>query len=216
MGSVMNNSNSFAPTFIVGVPRSGTTLLGTLLGEHPLLSALYETKFLRNLLLHCEKACWFWGDSLSRRVVSYTREAQIVHRFRSECEKFHQKVLSFDEWTIDPATGRQTNRDFPSGISLLAGRIRTRNGSVAQNSSGGTSHGRRCLSAGKENTCIGSFPSTVAGQRSPIGSIRRRACCAIFVAFQSSFPSRGLSTSFGMEGTSLFQPESAVGANHCT
>ena len=116
MGSVMNNSNSFAPTFIVGVPRSGTTLLVTLLGEHPLLSALYETKFLRNLLLHCDKACWFWGDSLSRRVVSYTGEAQIVHRFRSECEKFHQKVLSFDEWAIDPATGRQTNRDFPSGI----------------------------------------------------------------------------------------------------
>ena len=167
MGSVMNNSNSFAPTFIVGVPRSGTTLLVTLLGEHPLLSALYETKFLRNLLLHCEKACWFWGDSLSRRVVSYTREAQIVHRFRSECEKFHQRSF------------RSMN-----GQSILSG---TR---------------KKMFIGWQENTCIGSFPSTVAGQRSPIGSIRRRACCAIFVAFQSSFPSRGLSTSFGMEGTS--------------
>jgi Sulfotransferase family len=112
----MNNSDFFAPTFIVGVPRSGTTLLVTLLGEHPLLSALYETKFLRNLLMHCEKACWFLGDSISRKVVSYAGETHVARRFRSECEKFRRKVFSFDEWTTDPATGKQTNRDFPSGI----------------------------------------------------------------------------------------------------
>jgi hypothetical protein len=112
----MNDSDSLAPIFIVGVPRSGTTLLVTLLGEHPLLSALYETRFLRNLLLHCEKACWFWGDSISRRVASFTGESRVARRFRAECEKFRQKILSFDEWTIDPITGRQTNRDYPSGI----------------------------------------------------------------------------------------------------
>jgi hypothetical protein len=31
MGSVMTNSDFFVPTFVVGVPRSGTTLLVTLL-----------------------------------------------------------------------------------------------------------------------------------------------------------------------------------------
>ncbi|MGZ8500831.1 MAG: sulfotransferase, partial [Candidatus Binatia bacterium] len=41
------------PGFIVGVPRSGTTLLINLLGQHPLIAPLYETRFLRNLLVLC-------------------------------------------------------------------------------------------------------------------------------------------------------------------
>jgi hypothetical protein len=39
--------HSFAPAFIFGVPRSGTTVLVNLVGSHPLVAPLYKTRFLR-------------------------------------------------------------------------------------------------------------------------------------------------------------------------
>ena len=40
------SESSIGPVFIIGVPRSGTTLLVNLLGSHPLLAPIYETRFL--------------------------------------------------------------------------------------------------------------------------------------------------------------------------
>ncbi|MGH7875789.1 MAG: sulfotransferase, partial [Candidatus Binatia bacterium] len=40
--------------FVVGAPRSGTTLLINLLAVHPDIAPVYETGYIRNLLLICE------------------------------------------------------------------------------------------------------------------------------------------------------------------
>jgi hypothetical protein len=52
-----------APTFVVGVGRSGTTLLVNLLGSHRSMAPIYETSFIKNLLSLCECRLGF-GASL--------------------------------------------------------------------------------------------------------------------------------------------------------
>ncbi|MGH8546852.1 MAG: sulfotransferase, partial [Gammaproteobacteria bacterium] len=114
------------PIFIVGVGRSGTTMLVNLLGCHPLLSPIYETSFLRNMLLLCEWASWYWGHSLSRSAASvlfgYPRS-----RFVEKCKKFQQKGIQFRQIVgskpgpeSKPARGKQKYETFPfTGKQLL-------------------------------------------------------------------------------------------------
>ncbi len=88
------------PVFVVGVGRSGTTLLVNLLGCHPLLSPIFETSFLRNLVLLCDRASWYWGDSLSRKIASavpgYSRSVFVAkcHKYTQKCEAYKQIISS--------------------------------------------------------------------------------------------------------------------------
>jgi Sulfotransferase family len=83
------------PLFIVGVPRSGTTLLVNLLGQHPLLAPLYETRFLRNLLELCEWGCWFYGKSVTRMSAKIAAEPFVRSRFLKRCQKYRSKALAY-------------------------------------------------------------------------------------------------------------------------
>ncbi|MGH7823896.1 MAG: sulfotransferase family protein [Candidatus Binatia bacterium] len=89
-----------SPIFVVGVGRSGTTLLVNLLGCHPLLSPIYETAFLRNLLMLCESASWFWGNSPSRRlgalIPGYPQRFLLsrCEKYRKKCEEFRSFIRS--------------------------------------------------------------------------------------------------------------------------
>jgi hypothetical protein len=85
----------FAPAFIFGVPRSGTTLLVNLLGSHPLVAPLYETRFLRNLVRFCGRASWLRRDSLSSRMERFLGTEIIERRFLKECEAFRKKVIAY-------------------------------------------------------------------------------------------------------------------------
>jgi Sulfotransferase family len=81
--------------FVVGVGRSGTTLLANLLGSHPLLVPVYETPFLRNLLLLCDRAGWYWGDSWSRRVWGVLVPGAVPWWFRQRCVKYKKKCEQY-------------------------------------------------------------------------------------------------------------------------
>lgn len=103
------------PAFIVGVPRSGTTLLVNLVGAHPLIAPIYETRFLRNLLVLCEWSRWFWGDSLSRRLAGILGESRLRSRLLKECEKFREKVISYSRPVPEDDGTRQSYESFPFG-----------------------------------------------------------------------------------------------------
>ncbi|MDH3443491.1 MAG: sulfotransferase [Deltaproteobacteria bacterium] len=90
-------SRADTAAFIVGVPRSGTTLLVELLGAHPQLAGILETRFVRNLLLHCEEASWYWGNSLSRRLLYYFAEPWARSWFAKRAAAYRKKVVAFDE-----------------------------------------------------------------------------------------------------------------------
>ncbi|HKY09389.1 MAG TPA: sulfotransferase [Candidatus Binatia bacterium] len=91
---MVNQNNGLAPMFIVGVGRSGTTLLVNLLGYHPLIAPIYETSFLKNLLSLCRWASWFWGKSLSRRA-SRALPGCAQYLFKLKCESYRRKCEQF-------------------------------------------------------------------------------------------------------------------------
>jgi hypothetical protein len=86
--------SNLTPAFVVGVGRSGTTLLVNLLGSHPSLSPIYETSFVKNLLSLCEWSCWFWSKSWSRRA-SGVLPGYVEHLFKIRCEKYRRKCDEF-------------------------------------------------------------------------------------------------------------------------
>jgi hypothetical protein len=89
-----NNNSELAPIFVVGVGRSGTTLLVNLLGCDPLIAPIYETSFLKNLLSLCRWASWFWGRSVSRRA-SRALPGYVGHLFQVKCERYKLKCDEF-------------------------------------------------------------------------------------------------------------------------
>lgn len=88
------NNSSLAPMFVVGVGRSGTTLLVNLLGSHASISPIYETSFIKNLLSLCHWSSWFWGASLSRRA-SIVLPGYVEHLFKMKCQKYKLKCDEF-------------------------------------------------------------------------------------------------------------------------
>jgi hypothetical protein len=87
----------FAPAFIVGVPRSGTTLLVNLVGAHSALAPIYETRFLRNLMVLCQRLCWFHGASWSRRSGRVLGESWIKAHFNKELAAYRSKAIKYNQ-----------------------------------------------------------------------------------------------------------------------
>ncbi|MDH3444057.1 MAG: sulfotransferase, partial [Deltaproteobacteria bacterium] len=85
------------PIFIVGVGRSGTTLLANLLGSHAELSPVYETPFLRNLLLLCAWVEWYQKKWFGRKLSSLVSDTPLRRRFLAKCEKYQEKCAVFSE-----------------------------------------------------------------------------------------------------------------------
>ena len=105
------------PGFIVGVPRSGTTLLINLLGQHPSIAPLYETRFLRNLLVLCRSASWYYGNTLSRRMAGIACEPLVRASFQRACTTYERKAVRY---SIVPDEGnglKQRYESFPFGES---------------------------------------------------------------------------------------------------
>jgi hypothetical protein len=86
---------NFPPAFIVGVPRSGTTLLVNMAGGHPQLAPLYETRFLRNLLVFCQRLCWFHGRSWSRHCARIIAEPWTRSHFIKESAGYRSKAIGY-------------------------------------------------------------------------------------------------------------------------
>lgn len=86
---------SIAPAFIVGVPRSGTTILVHLMGTHPLLAPIYETRFLRNLVRLCARASWFCGDSFLPAMARLVAHRAIRLQLVKECQRFRKKAIAY-------------------------------------------------------------------------------------------------------------------------
>ena len=113
----VQHAEEMKPGFIVGVPRSGTTLLINLLGQHPLIAPLYETRFLRNLLVLCQSASWYYGGTISRRMARVACEPLVRSSFQRACAAYERKAVSYN---IIPNEGngiKQSYESFPFGES---------------------------------------------------------------------------------------------------
>jgi hypothetical protein len=108
---------TLGPVFIVGVPRSGTTVLVNMLGMHPLIAPVYETRFLRNLIRLCNRACWFSGTSPSRKVVGVLGERFVSWRFLKEKARYRRKAICYSEIPAPRGGIKQYYESFPFGES---------------------------------------------------------------------------------------------------
>ena len=112
----VDDSKVMKPGFIVGVPRSGTTLLINLLGQHPLIAPLYETRFLRNLLVLCRSASWYYGNTVGRQIARVA-EPMVRASFQRACNTYERKAVRY---SVVPDEGnglKQRYESFPFGES---------------------------------------------------------------------------------------------------
>jgi hypothetical protein len=86
-----------APIFVVGFPRSGTTLLQAIIGSHPRIASPPEMHYLRRVAALAD----YWGDltddDVLRRVIAETLDWPGVRR--SEVEFDHGRVRQPDRQT---------------------------------------------------------------------------------------------------------------------
>jgi Sulfotransferase family len=114
---LMSAVNRIGPTFVVGVPRSGTTLLVNLLGAHPLLAPIYETRFLRNLVIVGDWISWSQGSSSMRKYAGFIAEPIIRLRIGKELQRFRTKAIQYNEFRREGAGRKRSYETFPFGES---------------------------------------------------------------------------------------------------
>jgi len=95
--------------FIVGAPRSGTTLLVNLVAGHPEIAPIYETGYLRNLLDLCERAegAGFWARCVARILGKDPLDKKTL--------RFVNKVLPYYQSTDRSKFGKTKDEFFPFG-----------------------------------------------------------------------------------------------------
>ena len=101
--------------FIVGAPRSGTTLLISLVAAHPEIAPIYETEFIRHLLLLCEQekrsSTGFWRNEIYARVRRRLRSWRRAKR----PDSFARKVLPSYRSPERDTAGKTQDEFFPFG-----------------------------------------------------------------------------------------------------
>jgi len=105
----MLNDLAFAPIFIVGHPRSGSTLLASLLGEHTKIAALPETHFVRSSIYGgTPLKRWMAGRSLKAKVELIYTNVRLPDA-GIESEEFTRYCQQQD---VDPRSSAQLLRAF--------------------------------------------------------------------------------------------------------
>jgi hypothetical protein len=109
---MLQSTSPIDPIFIVGVGRSGTTLLVNLMGAHPLLAPIYETQFLRKVIRHCERAAQIRKSHL------YPVFPSIYHRtFSKRCSMLRDQLEASLNEGAEPTTIKQKYEAFPFGLT---------------------------------------------------------------------------------------------------
>jgi hypothetical protein len=102
--------------FIVGAPRSGTTLLMNLVAAHPQIAPVYETGFVRNLLLLCDHEARASGDGLLFHISRYFYGTRV----EKNAKRFVSKVLPGYRSPAQRRFGKTKDEFFPFGNSCIA------------------------------------------------------------------------------------------------
>jgi hypothetical protein len=85
---------------------------------HPQLAPIFETRFLRNLLRHCEYASRHGHDSQTRRFLSVFAGSWFRSRFIARCDAYKAKIISFHAPHRDFSNGRENEVPFDRQLIL--------------------------------------------------------------------------------------------------
>jgi Sulfotransferase family len=101
--------------FIVGAPRSGTTLLMNLVAAHPEIAPVYETGFVRNLLRLCDREARASSGLWREKFFSQVRRQIDGRRTKKRAKRFVGKVLPSYQSTNRRKFGKTKDEFFPFG-----------------------------------------------------------------------------------------------------
>lgn len=118
MESFENNADFTANAgrgFIVGAPRSGTTLLMNLVAAHPQIAPVYETGYVRNLLLLCERIAQTSSGGWREKIFVGMGRRLIGGGWEKHTKQFVDKVLPYYKATDTTKRGKTKDEFFPFG-----------------------------------------------------------------------------------------------------
>ncbi|MGE5216459.1 MAG: sulfotransferase family protein [Chloroflexota bacterium] len=122
MESFENNADFAANAgrgFIVGAPRSGTTLLMNLVAAHPQIAPVYETGYIRHLLWFCERVSRPSSGGWRENIFAGLRRHLIDGGMEKCAKQFVNKVLSYYTATDTTTRGKTKDEFFPFGNSCI-------------------------------------------------------------------------------------------------
>ena len=111
-----------APVFLVGFPRSGTTLLDTILRSHPDIVVLEEMKMVFRMREHLDGVADFERlNSLSEEEVASLRQAYL-DELRLQCDEAPDNALIIDKLPLNIIHAGLILRVFPTARFIFAQR----------------------------------------------------------------------------------------------
>jgi hypothetical protein len=113
------NPDTAGRGFVVGAPRSGTTLLINLIAAHPQVAPIYETGFINQLLLFCDaearRSASSWNSRIYLGIGRYLQTRQSAH----DARKFVSKLVSFYRSSNGRTYGKTPDEFFPFGNTCI-------------------------------------------------------------------------------------------------
>ena len=109
------------PVFLIGFPRSGTTLLDTILRTHNLIEVLEEKPIIDKLLKEMEKntGCSFSNlDKIDELGIKKLKDAYNIER--QNYIKFDEEKIYVDKFPLNIVYLAEINKTFPNAKYILA------------------------------------------------------------------------------------------------
>jgi tetratricopeptide (TPR) repeat protein len=117
----LNNNKKSDPVFLIGFPRSGTTLLDTILRTHNSIEVLEEKPVVDRLLKEMEKKMGCSFSNLKKIEESEIKKLQILYNNeRKNYLEFDEDKIYVDKFPLNIIYLAEINKIFPNAKYILA------------------------------------------------------------------------------------------------
>ena len=117
----LNKNSNLDPVFLIGFPRSGTTLLDTILRTHNLIDVIEEKPIVDKLLKEIEKNTGSSFSNLDKiEELEIKNLKDLYNRERQNYVKFDKDKIYIDKFPLNIVYLAEINKIFPNAKYILA------------------------------------------------------------------------------------------------
>jgi len=113
------SSNNLNPVFLIGFPRSGTTLLDTILRSHPKIEVIEEEPMVLNMLSVIKKNKFDYLKNISSNKINELQK-RYKNELRKHVENTNKSKLYIDKLPLNIINAGEISRIFPNAKFILA------------------------------------------------------------------------------------------------
>ena len=118
-GKVKSPSSILSPTFLVGFPRSGTTLLDTILRSHPKIEIVEEKPMVLKMIDKIKNNDLYSLQNIITTEIQYLRE-EYLNEFKRHINLDNQSTLFIDKLPLNIINTGEILRIFPNAKFILS------------------------------------------------------------------------------------------------